>query len=136
MSRRDSRPIGQRQLRVGEELRHVLAAIFEKREIRDPGLSGTPITVSEVRVTPDLRRAVVFVAPLGGGDNTAMLAALSRARPFLRHRIAEHVHLKFVPDLVFRHDDSFEYAAHIEDLLRNLDESDANSPAERPDETD
>ena len=109
----------QRQLRVGEELRHVLASVFEKGVIRDPGLAGVSVTVSEVRVGADLRSATVFVVPLGGGDAEAMLNALARARPFLRRRVAEEVRLKFVPDLTFRLDPSFDEAEHIEQLLRD-----------------
>jgi ribosome-binding factor A len=109
----------QRQLRVGEELRHVLANVFEKGVIRDPGLAGVSVTVTEVRAGADLRTATVFVVPLGGGDADTMLSALTRARPFLRRRIAEEVRLKFVPDLVFRLDPSFDEAQHIERLLRD-----------------
>jgi ribosome-binding factor A len=109
----------QRQLRVGEELRHVLANVFEKGVIRDPGLAGVSVTVTEVRAGADLRTATVFVVPLGGGDADTMLSALARARSFLRRRIAEEVRLKFVPDLVFRLDPSFDEAQHIERLLRD-----------------
>lgn len=109
----------QRQLRVGEELRHALAHVFEKGEVRDPGLAGLSVTVTEVRVGPDLRHATVYVIPLGGGDGEAMMDALARARPFLRRRIAGAVRLKFVPDLTFRRDPSFDEADHIERLLRS-----------------
>jgi ribosome-binding factor A len=109
----------QRQLRVGEELRHVLAHVFEKGEVRDPGLGGMSITITEVRVGADLRSATVFAVPLGGGDADAMLAALARARTFLRRRIAQEVRLKFIPDLIFRVDPSFDEAQRIEELLRD-----------------
>lgn len=109
----------QRQLRVGEALRHALADVFERGEIRDPGLAGLSVTVTEVRVGPDLRTAVVYVIPLGGGDAAAMMDALGRARSFLRRRIAAAVRLKFVPELTFRRDPSFDEADHIEQLLRN-----------------
>jgi ribosome-binding factor A len=117
--RKGERGPTQRQLRIGEELRHVLALVFEKGEIRDPGLAGVSVTVTEVRVGADLRIATTFVVPLGGGDSDAMLDALGRARPFLRRRIAEEVRLKFVPDLVFRLDPSFDEAQRIEELLRD-----------------
>lgn len=117
--RKGKRGPTQRQLRIGEELRHVLAMMFEKGEIRDPGLVGISVTVTEVRVGADLRIATVFAVPLGGGDADAMLGALGRARPFLRRRIAEEVRLKFVPDLVFRLDPSFDEAQRIESLLRD-----------------
>ncbi len=118
MTRGEAKAPKQRQLRVGEELRHALAFIFEKGEIRDPGLGGLPLTISEVRIGPDLRHAVVFVVPFGGGDIETVLAALTRARPFLRRRIAELVRLRYVPELSFRADDSFERAHRIDDLLR------------------
>ena len=119
MMKRSARGPTQRQLRVGEELRHVLASAFEKGVIRDPGLAGVSVTVTEVRVGADLRSARVFVVPLGGGNADAMLSALARARSFLRRRIAEEVRLKFVPDLIFRLDPSFDEAQHIEQLLRD-----------------
>ena len=117
--RKGERGPTQRQLRIGEELRHVLASTFEKGEIRDPGIAGVSVTVTEVRVGADLRIATAFVVPLGGGNADAMLGALGRARPYLRRRIAERVRLKFVPDLVFRLDPSFDEAQRIEDLLRD-----------------
>jgi ribosome-binding factor A len=119
MVKKSSRGPTQRQLRVGEELRHVLADVFERGDIRDPGLAGVSLTVTEVRAGADLRSATVFVVPLGGGDAEAMLSALARARPFLRRRIADEVRLKFVPDLIFRLDASFDEAQRIERLLRD-----------------
>ena len=85
MSRR--REPSQRQLRVGEELRHALASIFAHGDLRDPAIAERPVTVTEVRVSPDLRNATVYVSPLGGGDDTALLAALQRARPYLPNRL-------------------------------------------------
>ena len=114
-----SREPGQRQLRVGEELRHVLAQVLERGDLRDPGLSGVSLTVTEVRVSPDLRNATVYVTPLGGGDTDAVIAALTRARTYLRRHVAAHVHLKFVPDLSFRADSSFDEAQRIDGLLRD-----------------
>jgi ribosome-binding factor A len=118
MSREDS-PVGQRQLRVGEELRHALARILERGEIRDPALATVAVTVTEVRISPDLRQATVFVMPLGGREETTVVRALARARGFLRRRIAQSVHLKFVPDLAFRVDQSFEQADRITRILRD-----------------
>ncbi len=124
MARRENRAPSQRQLRVGEELRHALAWILERGEARDPGLGGLPLTVTEVRVSPDLKNAVVFVTPLGGegeaGDGAAKaVEALSRARRFLRRRVARTVRLKYVPDMTFRADQSFGHAGRIEALLRD-----------------
>jgi len=94
----------QRQLRVGEELRHVIANIIERGDIRDPDLQGRAITVTEVRISPDLKNATVFVVPLGGGDCTPILTGLKRAKPFLRHEIARSVDLRAVPNLSFEPD--------------------------------
>jgi ribosome-binding factor A len=107
----------QRQLRVGEEVRHALAAILERGDLRDPDLRDAAVTVTEVQVSPDLRRATAFVTPLGGGGEDDLLAALERARPFLRRRIARAVTLKYVPDLAFRGDRSLDRAGRIQALL-------------------
>ena len=110
----------QRQLRVGEELRHALAWILERGELRDPALATTPVTVTEVRVSPDLKNATCFVTPLGGGDADAVkevIDALGRARKFLRHEVVRQVNLKFAPQLHFEHDTSFDTAGHIDELL-------------------
>lgn len=115
---RDHKAPSQRQLRVGEELRHIIANIIERGDIRDPGLQGRTITVTEVRVSPDLKNATVFVVPLGGGDPTEILQGLKRARPFLRHEIARQIDLRVVPDLFFEPDTSFDEGARIDALLR------------------
>jgi len=114
----------QRQLRVGEELRHAVAWILERGELRDPALASTPVTVTEVRVSPDLKNATCFVTPLGGGDADAVKAvieALGRARKFLRHAVVSRVKLKYAPQLHFEHDTSFDFAGHIETLLHRPD---------------
>lgn len=118
MSRGHKAP-SQRQLRVGEELRHVIANIIERGEIRDPDVQGRAITVTEVRISPDLKNATVFVVPLGGGDSGPILKGLKRARPFLRHEIARMVDLRAVPDLSFEPDTSFDEAGKIEALLKS-----------------
>jgi len=110
----------QRQLRVGEEIRHALAWILERGEIRDPAVSGLPVTVTEVRISPDLKNATAFVLPLGGGDpadHDQVLGGLERAVPFLRRRIAKSVRLKYVPRLSFIWDTSFDEAGRIDALL-------------------
>lgn len=118
MARGAGKPPSQRQLRFGEEIRHALAWVIERGEIRDPRLAGLPVTVTEVRVSPDLRNATVFVVPLGGsGDTAALVEALGNATPFLRHRIAQSVTLKYVPRLMFKIDVSFDQANRIHDLL-------------------
>jgi ribosome-binding factor A len=107
----------QRQLRVGEELRHALATIFERGHFRDPVLTGTPITVTEVRATPDLRKAIVFVTPLGGEGMEELIEALGRATPYLRTQLARHVQLRHVPTIAFQPDSTFEEVSKIEALL-------------------
>lgn len=105
-------------MRVGEEIRHVLAGILAKGELRDPALSGVAITVSEVRPSPDLKNATVYVMPLAGVNQDAIIAALNRAAGHLRGRLGQSVHLKFTPALKFVADESFQEAAHINALLR------------------
>jgi len=119
MSGRGEKAPSQRQLRVGEEIRHVLAMTLERGELRDPGLQGAPITVTEVRATPDLRHAYVYVMPLGGGECDAALKALGRARPFLRRQISKALTLKYSPDLHFSLDETFAESDRISALLRD-----------------
>ena len=113
------RPRSVRQLRVGEEIRHCLAQVLGRDELRDPDLQGRIITVSEVRVSPDLRNATVFVMPLGGEADDAVLSALNRATSYLRGRVGQDVRLRHAPRLSFRHDVSFDSASRIDTLLRS-----------------
>jgi ribosome-binding factor A len=119
MARESSRPPSQRQLRVGEEIRHALAWVLERDEVRDPGLAGRPVTVTEVRMSPDLRRGTAFIMPLGGGDSDETLAALGRASGYLRRRVLDQVRLRFAPELAFALDQSFANADHISRLLND-----------------
>ena len=107
----------QRQLRVAEEIRHVLAELFERRDFRDPDLASAHITVTEVRMTPDLRHATVFVARLGRPDIDALLPALKRASAYLRGQVAHTVRLRSAPDLSFLADEALEYATKIDKLM-------------------
>ena len=122
MSKRTGRPPSQRQLRVGEEIRHALAQSMERGRLRDRALDGHSITITEARMSSDLRSADVFVVPLGGGDGAPILEALARARPFLRREIARTVRLKFVPELRFHADQTFDQARRIEELLHPVDD--------------
>jgi ribosome-binding factor A len=108
----------QRQLRVGERVRHVLAEMLVRGEVHDPVIEGHVITIPEVRMTPDLRLATIYVMPLGGRDAEEVLAALHRNRRFLRGEIARRVNLKFAPDIRFAVDARFDEAQRIEELLR------------------
>jgi ribosome-binding factor A len=104
-------------LRVAEEIRHVLAGLFERRDFRDPELAEAAVTVSEVRMSPDLKHAVAFISRLGRSDVDALLPALKRATPFLRGQVAHALPLKFAPDLTFQPDHALEYATKIDRLL-------------------
>ena len=120
MKKRDGGP-SQRQLRVAEEIRHVLAGLFERRDFRDPELAATPLTVTEVRMSPDLKHATVFVARLGRSDVEELLPVLKRAAPFLRGQVAHALQLRFAPDLSFQPDHALEYATKIDKLLHKAE---------------
>lgn len=113
-----NRQPSQRQLRVGEALRHALSGILERGNLRDPALRNVSITVTEVRASPDLKNATAFVMPLGGEAADDIVEALTRAAPFLRGVIAKEVELRHVPRLQFEVDRSFGEADHIDALLR------------------
>lgn len=119
MSRGHGKPPSQRQLRVGEELRHAIAHVIERGDIRDPDIAGRSITITEVRASPNLSHATVFVTPLGGGEVKPILAGLKRVKPYLRREIARAVTLRVVPDLSFQEDTSFAAANRIESLLHS-----------------
>jgi len=108
----------QRQLRVGETVRHAVADILAHGDVHDPDLEGHIITVPEVRMSPDLKLATVYVMPLGGRDTEVVMAALNRNKKFLRGEVARRVNLKFAPEIRFRVDDRFDEAERIEKLLR------------------
>lgn len=122
MAKRTERPDraesqSQRQLRVGEALRHGLAELLGAGTLRDPALRDASITVTEVRMSPDLRRASAFVMPLGGAARDEVIEGLRRAAPHLRSRLAKLVRLRFAPELEFVLDDSFDRAERIDSLL-------------------
>jgi ribosome-binding factor A len=108
----------QRQLRVGELIRHALAEMLSRGDIHDPVIEGHMITVPEVRMSADLRLATIYVMPLGGRDVGEVVKALERNKKFLRGEIARRVNLKFAPDIRFRVDERFDEAERIEKLLR------------------
>jgi ribosome-binding factor A len=109
----------QRQLRAGEVIRHAMAEILARGDVHDPVIETHLITVPEVRMSPDLRLATVYVMPLGGQDEADVLAALDRNKRYLRGEIARRVNLKFAPDIRFRIDERFDEAERIERLLRS-----------------
>lgn len=109
----------QRQLRVGELLRHALSEIMRETEIRDPDLIGVSVTVTEVKPSPDMRHANVFVEPLGGRDVQIIIPALNRHRGFLRGELGRMIELKFTPELRFVEDTSFAEAQRIDKILHS-----------------
>jgi ribosome-binding factor A len=108
----------QRQLRAGELMRHALVEILREEDFSDPDLAGVSVTITEVRMSPDLRNATIFVEPLGGGDQAAsVVKALNRHHKFLRGRLGHAIDMKFTPALKFLHDESFDEAARINRLF-------------------
>ena len=114
--RRDAGP-SQRQLRAGELVRHALVEVLREEEIADEAMTGISVTVTEVRMSPDLRHALCFVEPLGGVKSDEVVKALNRHAKFLRGRLGRHIELKFTPDLRFVHDESFTAAQHMDRLF-------------------
>jgi len=121
-------PIGpsQRQLRAGELIRHALVDILREEELADPALAGVSVTVSEVRMSPDLKHAICFVEPLGAGVTgesaqhiDEIIKALNRVSKFLRGRLGRSIDMKFTPDLKFIHDESFNSAAYMDRLFED-----------------
>ena len=108
----------QRQLRVGELVRHAISDLLSQGSVHDPALEGHIITVPEVRMSPDLKLATIYIMPLGGHGIDNVIAALDRNKKFLRGEVAHRVNLKFAPDLRFRVDERFDEAERIEKLLR------------------
>jgi ribosome-binding factor A len=115
--RRQASGPSQRQLRAGELVRHALVDVLRHETLSEPALQGAPITVTEVRMSPDLRHAVCFVEPLGGEHAREAVEALNRSARFLRGRLGHAIELKFTPDLKFVHDETFDAAAAIDRLL-------------------
>jgi len=108
----------QRQLRAGELVRHALVDILREGAVADPDLAGVSVTITEVRMSPDLRHATVFVEPLGGGEQARVVVkALNRAHKFFRGRLGHAIDMKFTPELKFLHDDTFDEAARMSALF-------------------
>ena len=108
----------QRGLRVGELIRHALAEVLQRGDVHDPAFEGTIVTVPEVRMTPDLKTATVYVVPLGGKNGEAILEAFERNSRYLRGVVAKKVNLRSAPTLRFRLDQSFDEGERIDALLR------------------
>lgn len=114
-----SKAPSQRQLRVNETLRKALSEIFLRTEIPDPDLSGSHLTVSEVRISPDMKQATIYVLPLGGVNQEKVVGALNRHRKFLRGELSRRVELKYMPEITFKGDDSFDRSSRMDELLRS-----------------
>ena len=133
--------VSQRQLRAGELIRHALVEVLREEEIHDPALKDVSVTVTEVRLSPDLKHATCFVEPLGAGVDSAPVAghvdeivkALNAHAKFLRGVLGRHIDMRFTPDLRFRHDESF---AAAERLNRLLDDPRVRADVARPDADD
>ncbi|MCC3303788.1 30S ribosome-binding factor RbfA [Sneathiella sp. HT1-7] len=117
-TKRGPRTASKRQLRVGEELRHVIADILSRDLIHDPDVAGSSVTISEVKPSPDMRNATVYVTSLGGVNEEAVIAGLNRTSGVIQGEMGKHLTMKFTPRLVFKKDDSFAYGSHIDDLIR------------------
>ena len=116
--KRAGRTASQRQLRVGEELRHALAQVLARGEIRDPDLNDVVVTVTEVQATPDLRHGIADVIPLGGENAATVVAALNRCAGWIRGQVTHMVRLKFSPQFRFEQDTSFDTGSRIDAILR------------------
>ncbi len=117
--RRPARGPSQRQLRVGEVVRHALVEILAREDVRDPDLLDRPVTVTQVTVTPDLKAATVYCASLGGRADDVVVAALNRCRSYLRGQLGRRLTLKYTPSLTFKQDRSFDQASAIDALLHS-----------------
>ena len=119
----------QRQLRVGEALRHALADVLRQNEIRDPDLIGVSVTITQVKPSPDMRYATVYCEPLGGQNAKEIVAALNRHKGFLRGEMGHRIATKFTPELRFVEDQSFAEAQKIETILKSpLVQRDLHAP--------
>ena len=119
MTRQRFKPQSQRQRRVSEEIRHAIARVIERGHFRDPDLRDIAVTVTEVRMSPDLRHATVYVLPFGRGDGATLVKGLKRAAPYLRGLLAHEIELRYLPELVFVLDTAFDQAAGLDRLLHS-----------------
>ncbi len=121
----------QRQLRVSELIRHALAEMLQRGDIHDEVLASHIVTIPEVRLSPDLKLATVYVMPLGGKDEKPVIAALEKHKKHLRTEIAHRIAMKYAPELRFRRDETFDEAERINRLLRtDVVQRDLQKPAE------
>ena len=133
---RTSKAPSQRQLRVGEEIRHALAHILSSGRLHDPDLAGISITVTEVRVSPDLKAATAYVTPFGVGEAQKVVSALRRAAGYLQHELAGEIELRVLPKLSFAHDTRFDRALAIDRILADPRVARDLKPGTEPGEDD
>ena len=127
----------QRQLRVGEMLRHALADVLRENDIRDPDLDGVSVTITQIKPSPDMRYATVYCEPLGGENAKAIVAALNRHKGFLRGEMGHRIAIKFTPELRFVEDESFAEAQKIETILKSPEvQRDIASSSDDDDDSD
>jgi ribosome-binding factor A len=119
MKKRTDRAPSQRQLRIGEEIRHAVSEMLERREFHEPALQEVSVTVTEVRISPDLKNATAYFMPLGGGQAEEVLEALTRARSYVRKRLGKALRLRYVPNVDFEMDITFDEVSKIGDLLND-----------------
>ena len=126
-----------RLLRIGEQVRHALADVLLRGDLRDELLQSTIVSVSEVRVTPDLRQATAFIKALGDVDEQAVIKALASHAKYLRGEVARTLQTKYTPDLRFRRDESFDAGARIDAILRRPEVArDLAAPRSKPEQID
>ena len=116
-SKRDDAGPSQRQLRAGELIRHAIIEVLREGDLHDEALEKASVTVTEVRLSPDLKHATCFVEPLGGAHAGEVIGALNRHSQFLRGKLGRRIDMKFTPDLRFVHDESFDEAARMDALF-------------------
>ena len=117
-TKRKPRTANKRQLRVGEQLRHILSSILAEDNIHDPDVTGISITVTEVQPSTDMRNATVYVIPLGNDDVSTLITGLNRSAGFIQSELGKQLTMKFTPRLTFKKDTSFEYGNHIDALIK------------------
>ena len=128
--KRSSKTASKRQLRVGEQLRHIIAEVLAEGNIHDPDVAGSSITVTEVQTSPDMRNATVYVVPLGGLNEDTIIKGLNRSSGFIQSEMGRQLSMKFTPRLSFKRDDSFDYGDHIDSLIRSIHKDDVNEDEE------
>ena len=123
-SKISQKPLSQRQLRVGELVKQNLGELLIRNEAKIPTINSKSITVTEVRMTPDLKTARVYVIPLGGGDIKEAVKILTEYSHLVRRALSKRLDIKFLPKLTFVGDNSFEYAENIEKIIKKIKEND------------